>query len=79
MKLCLKIVLLLVAPLIGSPVLGNIPGGGTGTGANVTSTDNGTTVTIANGIVSIICTKSGGPDHHINYTYNNSGGTSRNR
>ena len=73
MKLCLKIVLLLVAPLIGSPVLGNIPGGGTGTGANVTLTDSGTTVTIANGIVSIICTKSSGQITTINYTFNNTG------
>ena len=51
----------------------NIPGGGTGTGANVTLTDNGGTVTIANGIVSILCTKSGATINQINYTFNNSG------
>src|SRR5215469_3556132 len=52
----------------------NIPGGGTGTGANVTLTDNGTTVTMANGIVSIVCTKSGATINQINYTYNNGSG-----
>jgi hypothetical protein len=49
----------------------NIPGGGTGTGANVTVTDNGTTVTLANGILSIIITKSSATIATINYTYNN--------
>ncbi len=53
----------------------NIPGGGTGTGPNVTLTDNGTSVTIANGIVSILCTKAGATIDQINYTYNNGGGT----
>ena len=53
----------------------NIPGGGTGAGANVTLTDNGSTVTIANGIVSIVCTKSSAQIGTINYTYNNGGGT----
>ena len=46
-----------------------------GTGANVTLTDSGSTVTIANGIVSILCTKSGATINQINYTYNNGGGT----
>ena len=53
----------------------NIPGGGTGTGANVTLVDNGSTVTVANGIVSILCTKSGATINQINYTYNNGSGT----
>jgi fibronectin type 3 domain-containing protein len=53
----------------------NVPGGGTGAGPNVTLTDNGTTVTIANGIVSILCTKSGATINQINYTYNNGSGT----
>ncbi len=53
----------------------NIPGGGTGTGANVTLVDNGSTVTLANGIVSILCTKSGATINQINYTHNNGGGT----
>src|SRR5260370_2659290 len=60
--------------LIASPVLANIPGGGTN-GANVTLTDNGSTVTIANGIISILCTKSGATINQINYTYNNGSGT----
>jgi fibronectin type 3 domain-containing protein len=54
---------------------GNIPGGGTGTGANVTLVDNGSQVTIANGIISILCTKSGATIDQINYTYNNGSGT----
>src|SRR6185437_16606336 len=51
----------------------NIPGGGTGAGPNVTLTDNSTTVTMDNGIVSIVITKSDATVHQINYTYNNSG------
>ena len=51
----LGLVSLLMASVLSA--FANIPGGGTGTGANVTLTDNGGTVTIANGIVSILCTK----------------------
>ena len=52
----------------------NVPGGGTGTGPNVTLVDNGDgTVTMANGIVSIVITKADATIHQINYTYNNSG------
>jgi rhamnogalacturonan endolyase len=58
-----------------NPAFANLPGGGTGTGANVTLTDNGSTVTLANGIVSIVCTKSSAQIGTINYTYNNGGGT----
>ncbi len=58
-----------------NPAFANIPGGGTGTGANVTLTDSGSTVTLANGIVSIVCTKSSAQIGTINYTYNNGGGT----
>ena len=60
--------------MVTSPTFANVPGGGTGTGANVTLTDNGTTVTLANGIVSIVCTKSGATINQINYTYNNGSG-----
>ena len=57
-------------------VFANIPGGGTGTGANVTVTDNGDgTVTMANGVVSIHVAKNGASINQINYTYNNGGGT----
>ena len=52
----------------------HLPGGGTGTGANVTLTDSGSTVTIANGIVSIVCAKSGATITTLNYIYNNGGG-----
>jgi rhamnogalacturonan endolyase len=62
-------------PLAINPAFANIPGGGTGTGANVTLTDSGSTVTLANGIVSIVCTKSSAQIGTINYTYNNGGGT----
>ncbi len=61
------------------PVFANIPGGGTGTGPNVTLTDNGTTVTMANGIVSIVITKADATIHQIFYTYNNSGVTVTNQ
>ena len=44
--------------LAGNAAWANVPGGGTN-GANVTLTDNGSTVTIANGIVSILINKSG--------------------
>ncbi len=46
----------------------NVAGGGTGTGANVTVTDNGGTVVLANGIVSITINKSNG--NITNFTYN---------
>ena len=59
--------------------LANIPGGGTGTGPDVTLVDNGGTVTIGNGIVSILCTKSGATIDQINYIYNNGGGTLTNQ
>jgi len=59
--------------LIETPVWANIPGGGPGTGPNVTLTDNGSTVTIANGIIILVCTKSSATINQINHTYNNSG------
>lgn len=51
----------------------NLPGGGNGTGPNVTLTDGGSTVTMANGIISIVCVKTTATLTQINYTYNNSG------
>src|SRR5579871_1213112 len=50
------------------PSFANVPGGGTGTGANVTVTDNGGTVVLANGIVSITINKSNG--NITNFTFN---------
>ena len=78
-KLHLKFALLLGALLIAGSVLGNIPGGGTGTGPDVTLTDNGSTVVMANGIVSINCTKASASLSQINYTYNNNGTTVTNQ
>ena len=72
-KLLLGPVLALVLAIFGpAQALANPPGGGTN-GANVTLTDNGTTVTIANGIVSIVCNKSSGQITTLNYTFNNTG------
>ena len=71
-KICLLVGLIV---LLAQPVLANIPGGGTGTGSDVTLTDNGSTVTMANGIVSILITKANANITQINYTYNNGGGT----
>jgi rhamnogalacturonan endolyase len=59
-----------------APVRANIPGGGTGTGANLTVVNNGDgSVTMANGVVSIHVEISGASINQINYTYNNGGGT----
>jgi rhamnogalacturonan endolyase len=41
----------------------------------VTLSDHGSTVTLSNGTVSILCTKSGATINQINYTYNNGSGT----
>jgi len=75
-KVCLRILLGFVLLCLNKSLgWANLPGGGTGTGANVTLTDNGSTVIIANGIVAIVCTKSGASINQINYTYNNGSGT----
>lgn len=54
------------------PAFANIPGGATN-GPDVTLTDNGSTVTIANGTVSIVCQKSSANIINIFYTHNNNG------
>jgi autotransporter-associated beta strand protein len=60
----------------GPFALANIPGGGNGAGPNVSLVNNGNgTVTMSNGIVSILCTTAGATINQINYTYNNSGTT----
>jgi rhamnogalacturonan endolyase len=52
----------------------NIPGGGTGTGPDVTLVDNGDgTVTMSNGVVSIHIGKTSAVVDQINYTFNNTG------
>src|ERR1700749_1624726 len=71
---CKWAILLLFALVAVNSLFANVPGGGTGTGPNVTLADNGDgTVTMANGIVSIVITKADATIHQINYTYNNSG------
>jgi fibronectin type 3 domain-containing protein len=56
------------------PARANIPGGGTGTGANVTLVNNNNgTVTMSNGILSILVTTAGATVNQINYTFNNTG------
>jgi len=63
-----------------TPAFANIPGGGNGTGPNVTVTDNGDgTVTMANGVVSIVITKVDASIHQIYYIYNNSGSLTTNQ
>jgi rhamnogalacturonan endolyase len=65
---------------MAGPALANIPGGGNGSGSDVTLVNNGNgTVTMANGIVSIVCTTSSATINQINYTYNNSGTTETNQ
>ena len=64
----------LILQLLCLPAMANIPGGGTGTGANVTLVDNGDgTVSMSNGIVSIHINKSSAVIDQINYTFNNTG------
>ncbi len=59
--------------LAGNRAEANLPGGGTGAGPDVTITDNGSTVTMANGTASIVITKLDASVHTINYTFNNTG------
>ena len=73
---CARITCFLSSLLAASSVLANPPGGGTGTGPNVSLVDNGNgTVTMSNGIVSILITPANANITQINYTYNNGGGT----
>ena len=59
--------LIVLVLLAGVPAAwANLPGGGTGTGGSVTLVDNGNgTVTMANGIVSIVFTKTGAQINNI--------------
>src|SRR4051812_21092358 len=68
-----RLIFLAVVSCSGATAWANLPGGGTGTGPNVTLVDNGSTVTIGNGIVSITFTKSSATISTINYTFNNTG------
>ncbi|HEV2318650.1 MAG TPA: hypothetical protein VGV18_02805, partial [Verrucomicrobiae bacterium] len=79
-KLACKLATAFAILAIGGPALANIPGGGNGSGPDVTLVNNGNgTVTMANGIVSIVCTTAGATINQINYTYNNSGTTETNQ
>ena len=60
--------------LAHAPVWANVPGGGTN-GPNVALKDNGPSVTISNGMVSILCSKTTAIISNISYTYNNGGGS----
>ena len=68
--------ILCILLLGGAAAMANVPGGIIpGTNPAVTLTDNGGTVTMSNGIVSILCNKAGANITQINYTYNNGNGT----
>jgi autotransporter-associated beta strand protein len=71
LKTLFPILAVVTACLSPVSLFANLPGGGTN-GPNVTLTDNGTTVTLANGIVSIVVTKSSASISTINYTFTNS-------
>lgn len=72
--LLLPLVLALALSLRPQIAFANIPGGGTGAGPNVTATDNGDgTVTMANGLVSIVIVKRTGRLDAVTYTHKNSG------
>lgn len=77
-KLFLRVFLLTLA--LGQSALANLPGGGTGTGPDVTLVNNGDgTVTMANGILAIVITTGNATIQKIYYTYNNSGATVTNQ
>ena len=60
--------------LIASTGWANLPGGGTGAGPAVSLVNNNNgTVTMANGILSLVISTSDASIHQIYYTYNNSG------
>jgi rhamnogalacturonan endolyase len=63
-----KLFIFMTLPLIPAITWANVAGGGTGTGANVTVTTNGTNVTLANGIVSFVINTTNG--NITNFTYN---------
>jgi rhamnogalacturonan endolyase len=72
----IKGLLMLSGLVLTIPAFANLPGGGTGTGPDVSVTDNGDgTVTMANGVVSIHIVKNGASINQMNYTYNNGSGT----
>jgi hypothetical protein len=69
------ILAVIVLPCWLRPASANIAGGGTGSGSDVTVTDNGDTVTMANGIASIVIVKKTGRLNSVAYTHDNGGAT----
>jgi rhamnogalacturonan endolyase len=65
--------LALAAIFCVSTVRGNIPGGGTGSGPDVTVTDEGKWIILSNGICTIRITKGSPRLDALDYTYNNNG------
>jgi rhamnogalacturonan endolyase len=65
--------LILAASSGVSTVRGNIPGGGTGSGPNVTVTEQGDWIILSNGICTIKITRKGPHLDGLDYTYNNNG------
>ncbi len=61
-------IFLIISLLPATASYANVAGGGTGTGANVTATQNGNNVVLANGIVSITINITNG--NITNFTYN---------
>lgn len=69
-KLC-RFFSLLMALALAATLKANVAGGGTGTGANVTLVDNGTTVTLGNGIVSFLINKTSAQVTQFNFSGSN--------
>ena len=74
-KLFLLLISMALALLLRPPIASvNIPGGGMGSGPDVTVTDNDDgTATLANGLVSIVIVKRTGRLNAVSYTHKNSG------
>ena len=71
-SICLTLMLLAAGAVLAGP----LPGGGNGMGPPVTVVSNGNgTVTMSNGIVSLLINTAGAQITQINYTYNNGSGT----
>src|SRR5271157_4148772 len=66
-----SIIFLIISLLPAVASYANVAGGGTGTGANVTATQNGNNVVLANGIVSITIDITNGNITNFNYNGTN--------
>jgi autotransporter-associated beta strand protein len=71
----MKTICLAILLFASGSILANVPGGGAGSGPNVSLVDNGNgTVTMSNGIVSLLITPADATITQINYSYNNGAG-----